>query len=174
MPSSATRAKLAAAASAPECIAASAMLAKSTPKNAVKAALRLHGTTRQCVSDAIPKSSPSAAKSRQRCGPELPSAIGSGGSSRAEAKKSVSQLVIPRQRVRAAVGANAQFLEVDLDGEKEHGQRESQQQPGGQVERYVGRRRALGNNSGVDNLEALAAVSSVAAGLCEAAFDTRK
>src|ERR1700678_2366251 len=127
-------------------MAASAMLAKSTPKNAVNAALRLHGTTRQCVSDAMPKSSPSAAKRRQRCGPELPSDIGSGGSSRAEAKKSVSQLVIPRQHVCAAAGANAQLLEVDLDGEVERRQRESQQQRGGDVERCVGRRRTLGNN----------------------------
>src|ERR1700721_2606484 len=122
MPSSATRAKLAAAASSPECMAASAMLANNTPKNAVNAALRLHGTTRQWVSDAIPKSSPSAAKSRQRCGPELPSEIGSGGSSRAEAKKSVSQLVIPRQRVGAAAGTDAQLLKVDLHGEKEYRQ----------------------------------------------------
>src|ERR1700722_1843236 len=174
MPSSATRAKLAVAASAPEWIAASAMLAKSTPKNAVNAALRPHGTTRQCVSDAMPNSSPSAAKSKQRCGPELPNEIGSGGSSSAVAKKSVSQLVIPRQCVRAAAGANAQFLEVDFDGEVECGQRKPQQQRGEYIERCVGRRRALGNNSRIDNLETLAAVSGIAAGLCEAALDTRK
>src|ERR1035441_2590865 len=61
------------------------------PRSATKAEPSPDGTKRHAGSHRSPANRPTAANARQRCGPESPIAMGSGGVSSATARNTVSQ-----------------------------------------------------------------------------------